>query len=129
MVGYLQDRGLATHVRLLIAGATASLHRPPHSLRLQAVNIVVGMLTATAQAVRALLNSQDVIATVNLYVVVAVTVLALPSTAHVLAHFWAAIWTPPTPNLGPVCSTAAPSTASPISSLPPSAARRAITWA
>jgi diguanylate cyclase (GGDEF)-like protein len=59
-----------------------------HSLRLQTLNLGLGLLTATLLAVRALSNTRsDVIATLNLYAVVAVAILALPATAHVLAHF------------------------------------------
>lgn len=58
-----------------------------HSVRLQAVNLGLGMLTATVLTIRALTTTDDVIATLNVYVVVAVTIFALPATAHALALF------------------------------------------
>ena len=59
-----------------------------HSVRLQTLNLGLGLLAATVQAGRALLDMHgEVIATLNVYLVVAVTILALPATAHVLAHF------------------------------------------
>jgi diguanylate cyclase (GGDEF)-like protein len=58
-----------------------------HSLRLQILTLGLGILTATVLTLRALPHTADVIATLNLYVVVAVAILALPATAHVLAHF------------------------------------------
>jgi diguanylate cyclase (GGDEF)-like protein len=58
-----------------------------HSVRLQAVNLGLGLTTATVLAVRALRMTGDVIVTVNLYVVVAVAILALSVTAQVLVHF------------------------------------------
>jgi diguanylate cyclase (GGDEF)-like protein len=58
-----------------------------HSVRLQVLHLGLGMLTATVLAVRAVSLSPDVIATINIYLVVAIAILALPGTAHVLAHF------------------------------------------
>lgn len=61
-----------------------------HSLRLQTFNLGLGLLAATVLALRALLSARgEVIPTLNVYLVVAVTILALPATAHVLAHFLA----------------------------------------
>ena len=58
-----------------------------HSLRLQTLTLGLGLLTATVLTLRALPDTSDLIATLNLYVVVTVAILALPATAHVLAHF------------------------------------------
>lgn len=58
-----------------------------HSVRLQVVNLALGLTTVTVLAIRALRMTGDVIVTVNLYVVVAVAILALSVTAQVLVHF------------------------------------------
>jgi diguanylate cyclase (GGDEF)-like protein len=58
-----------------------------HSVRLQVVNLGLGLTTVTVLAIRALQMTGDVIVTINLYVVVAVAILALSVTAQVLVHF------------------------------------------
>jgi diguanylate cyclase (GGDEF)-like protein len=58
-----------------------------HSLRLQALNLSLGLCAVTVLAVRALQATHDVIAVVDLYVVVTVAIVALSVTAHVMVHF------------------------------------------
>lgn len=57
-----------------------------HSAGLQAVNLVVGLCTASVVGVSAVRSSGDVVATINVYVVVVVAIVALSVVSQVIVH-------------------------------------------